>query len=741
MEIQQSGYVDKIMFRNEENGYTVLSLKSAKDETEITCVGSFPFLSEGDYIDVKGEMGSHAVYGEQLKMLSYEQKEPEDVEGMERYLGSGAIKGIGKTLAARIIKHFGENTFHIIEDEPERLAEVKGISEKMAREIYRQFYEKQGMRNALIFLQQYGISGNLAVKIFKFYGDRMYRVIRENPYQIAEDIDRVGFKITDEIAVKAGMRPDSEARIKAGVLYVLNSAIAGGHVYLPYEILTDNASQLLSIDEAAIEPVIESLWLSKKIFIKELENCPKAVYNSMLYYMELNVARMLLDLNIRVNVPDEKIIRRIEMMEKESGFELDRMQKTAVIEAAKNGLFILTGGPGTGKTTTINAIINYFEAEGEDIILAAPTGRAAKRMSETTGHEARTIHRLLELMNGGEDNSRSMLFNRNEENPLETDVIIIDEMSMVDILLMNALLKAVSVGTRLILVGDVNQLPSVGPGNILHDIIASHCFNVVKLQKIFRQASESDIIVNAHKINDGEKLDLSKKSGDFFFLERQDVNSILGVVISLIRDKLPKHVGATASEIQVLTPMKKGELGVERLNNVLQEYLNPKDDRKNEHEAHGVIFREGDKVMQIKNNYQLEWEIVNRYNLVEASGMGVFNGDMGVVKEINQFAEYVRVIFDEGRGVNYSFSQLDELELAYAVTVHKSQGSEYPAVILPILGGPKLLFHRNILYTAVTRAKSCVAIVGSSEQINFMIDNERENLRYTGLSEWIAGLQ
>jgi exodeoxyribonuclease V alpha subunit len=732
------GYIERIIYRNDENGYTVLSLHV--DQEEVTCVGSFPFVSEGEFIQASGSYTDHAVYGQQFLVEHYDMKEPEDLFSVERYLGSGAIKGIGASLAARIVKKFKKDTFRIIEQEPERLSEIKGISERMAKDIYRQFEEKRDMRSAMLFLQQYNITGNLAVKIFTEYGQRMYEILKENPYRLAEDIAGVGFKTADEIARRMGIGNDSDYRIKAGILYALLQASNDGHVYLPEGELFQRAKALLVAGTEAIQRQMTTLSIEKKIIIKETEQ-NKLIYSSVYYYMELNVARMLHDLNIRYEVKQENVLKRVTAIEDQFEIELEEQQRTAVAEAAGNGLLIVTGGPGTGKTTTINTIIKFFETEGMDILLAAPTGRAAKRMTETTGYEAKTIHRLLELSKLTEDQENKFSFERNESNPLETDVLIIDEMSMVDISLMHALLKAVSVGTRLILVGDVNQLPSVGPGNILKDIIESHSFNVVKLTKIFRQAADSDIIVNAHKINDGEQIKLDNKSKDFFFLKRESTNVIAAVMINLIKNKLPKYVNATPFDIQVLTPMRKGELGVERLNQILQEALNPPSKEKREKEYHETIFREGDKVMQIKNNYQITWEIRSKYGIATQTGTGVFNGDAGEIKEINLFSEHLVVEFDDNRLVEYSFNQLDELDLAYAVTIHKSQGSEYPAVILPILDGPRLLFNRNLLYTAVTRAKNCVTIVGSDSMLQFMIDNKSEQSRYSGLCERIKELR
>ena len=658
---------------------------------------------------------------------------------IERYLGSGAIKGIGVALAARIVRRFKDDTFRIIEEEPERLAEIKGISEKKAREISAQVEEKRDMRKAMIFLQKYGISTALGVKIYKEYGQNLYQIIQENPYKMADDIDGVGFRIADEIASKVGIHTDSDFRIKSGILYSLLQASQEGHVYLPREILFQRAGELLGIAPDLMDKHLMDMAVDRKVILKE-EAGKVLVYSASYYYLELNTAKMLHDLNISSVVSEEKILSRISTIEKENETELDEMQKSAVTEAVRNGLLIITGGPGTGKTTTINALIDYFETEGLMISLAAPTGRAAKRMTEATGYEAQTIHRLLELSGAMEEMAGRVQFERNAQNPLEADVIIIDEMSMVDIHLIYALLSAITVGTRLILVGDVNQLPSVGPGSVLKDVIDSGCFPVVRLTKIFRQASESDIVVNAHKINQGEKVVLDNKSMDFFFLQRNDANVIISVVLTLIQKKLPKFVDASMFDIQVMTPMRKGLLGVDRLNGILQQYLNPPEKSKNEREHGDGLFREGDKVMQIKNNYQIQWEKRGRYGIPIEKGDGVFNGDMGIVREINTFSELLTVEYDECRFVEYSFKQLDELELAYAITIHKAQGSEYPAVVIPLLNGPRMLMNRNLLYTAVTRARKCVTLVGSPNTFYQMVENEFEQKRYTTLQERIKEL-
>ena len=733
-----TGYIDHIIFRNEDNGYTVMVLKGVSEEDELTCVGSFPVVTQGASVELEGNFTQHPVYGKQFQAVRLTEKMPEDALAMERYLGSGAIKGIGAALAGRIVRHFGDDTFQIVENEPERLSEVKGISEKKAREIAMQIAEKSDMRKAMMFLQKYGISLNLGAKIYQKYGDSVYSVLQENPYRLADDISGVGFKIADEIAYRIGIHTDSDYRIKSGMVYTLLQATGEGHVYLPKDELFQRAAELLGVDSSYMEKHLVDLAMERKIVQKE-QGDQILIYPAQYYYLELNTARMLRELDIFCP-EDEKIVeRRIVQIEKETGTVLDEMQKKAVQEAAGHGLLILTGGPGTGKTTTINAIIRYFEGEGAEIRLAAPTGRAAKRMTEATGYEAQTIHRLLELSGMPEDDreGQPIHFERNAENPLETDVIIIDEMSMVDIHLIHSLLMAVTAGTRLILVGDENQLPSVGPGNVLRDIIRSGQFPVVELKKIFRQASESDIVVNAHKINKGEQVEINNKSRDFFFLKRYDADIIIRVVIALIQEKLPKYVEAKPFEIQVLTPMRKRLLGVERLNQILQRYLNPPDASKKEKEIGQGLFREGDKVMQVRNNYQLEWEIRGRYGIPIEKGVGVFNGDTGIIKTINEFAETAEVEFEDGRWAEYSFKQLDELELAYAVTIHKSQGSEYPAVIIPLLSGPRMLMNRNLLYTAVTRARKCVTVVGSEETFRDMIRNEKQQRRYSSLDQRI----
>lgn len=735
------GYVDRITFQKSDSGWTVLQLVT--EDGEVTCVGICRGLTQGETIEAGGDYEKHPSYGMQFHIREYAVIAPSDSASMERYLGSGAVKGVGAALAARIVKKFGEDTFRVIEEEPERLAEVKGISLRKAQEIAVQMEEKKDLREAMVYLVKYGITNALAVKIYEKYGMELYGVMRENPYRLVEDIQGVGFKIADEIAARAGIRADSDYRIRCGLLYVLQRAVGEGHVYLPLEELVERSARLLEVSEEYIRPQIDNMVMERRLIARN-----GAVFAPAFYYAELNCARMLHQLNLRMPeadyLPAEEaaLEKRLARIASQHNMEPDELQLHAVKQCIQSGLFILSGGPGTGKTTTINMIIRYFESEGLDIFLAAPTGRAAKRITETTGYEARTIHRMLELnSNLSDEDDRKACFERNEENPLEADVIIIDEMSMVDIQIFQALLKAVVPGTRLILVGDVDQLPSVGPGQVLRDLMNSRRFPMVVLKKIFRQAAESDIVMNAHRINRGEPIVVrNKDSRDFFLLERNDEEVIFKHMIQLIREKLPDYVHATPFDIQVLTPMRKGNLGCENLNAILQRYLNPPDERKAQHTVGDTVYRVGDKVMQVKNNYQIPWEVVGKYNIVIDQGTGVFNGDMGRIVEISEEQSRLVVEFDEHRRVTYAFSGLEELELSYAVTIHKSQGSEYPAVILPLLGGPRMLFNRNLLYTAITRARNCVTILGKSEVVRSMIDNTSENRRYTALQDRIGEL-
>lgn len=729
------GYVDHIIYHNMENAYTVMSV-AVNGEQEVV-VGTFPGISEGENLTLQGEYVMHASYGEQFKATSYEVRPPEDAVAMERYLGSGAIKGVGPKLAARIVKTFKGDTFRVMEEDPTRLSKIKGISEKMALDICGQIIEKRDTREAMVFLERYGIHSNLAMKVYRQYGSQVYSVIASNPYRMAEDISGVGFKIADEIASKVGISASSEYRIQCGVLYILNQAACSGHTYLPRELLLRNTAQMLGLDPQDIEANLMNMAMEKKIVIRGRED--PQVYAGAFYRMEEMTAGMMLALNHNYHVEDDQIEAAIARLEQGERMELDPQQKEAVTTAIRHGVCLMTGGPGTGKTTTIRAMLNYFLDQGLNVQLAAPTGRAAKRMSEATGCQAKTIHRLLEVSGGaGEEGESLGRFERDQFHPLEAEVIIVDEMSMVDISLMHALLKAVADQTRLILVGDINQLPSVGPGNVLRDLIDSGAFPTVRLDRIFRQSEASDIVVNAHRINRGQTVILDNKSKDFFFLEREDADHIISVTLQLMRDKLPAYVGADMFDIQVLTPSRKGLLGVERLNEILQKYLNPEGESRREYRCGERIFREGDKVMQIKNNYQMEWEVRSEYGLVFDRGTGVFNGDMGRIEEIDHFSQSLTVRYDEDRLVTYPFKQLDELELAYAITIHKSQGSEYPAVIIPLLDGPRMLLNRNLIYTAVTRARSCVTLVGKEQIFRQMCDNNTQARRFSGLCQRIT---
>ena len=733
--VHLEGYVSHIRYHNEENGYTVLEIETTHGDEIL--VGNFRFsIDAGEYLSVEADFTDHPVHGPQYTIRSYEVRGPQGRVAMERYLASGAIKGIGAALAKRIMKKFKENTFEIMESEPERLAEVKGISLKKAMDIAVQFQEKQEMRMAMMFLADYGGSNHFAVKIYEEYGENMYEVLKTNPYKLAEDIHGIGFKVADSIAAKAGIAQDSSFRICSGILYTLQMASGAGHVYLPRDLLCREAGRLMGVDPSFVEDHLIELIIDKKIMIREIDS-DQQVYLSVFYFLERNVAGMLHDCNVSFPLDETEWSEKMKWLQEGADIEIDATQEAAVRKSLEKGVVIVTGGPGTGKTTTINLMIRVFLQDDLKILLAAPTGRAAKRMTEATGQEAKTIHRLLEISGGLEDEGR-MHFERDESNPLEADVIIVDEMSMVDITLINALLKAVVAGTRLILVGDENQLPSVGPGQVLRDLIRSQMFEVVHLTHIYRQAQTSHIILNAHKINQGQQISLGNNNRDFFFFEKNDIRSVLGGLIYLVQTRLPEYAGIRPFDIQVLAPMRKGEIGVIHLNEVLQYYLNPASPDKKERETPNALFREGDKVMQIRNNYQLEWKIRNKKGRVVEEGLGIFNGDLGLIREINTFTEKMTVIYDDNREVEYPFSGLDELELAYAITIHKSQGSEYPAVVIPLLTGPPVLCNRNLLYTAVTRARQCVCIIGRHEMVDQMIANASEHKRYTGLTQCLT---
>ncbi|MBQ7677723.1 MAG: ATP-dependent RecD-like DNA helicase [Lachnospiraceae bacterium] len=737
-----SGYIDHIIYQNDENGFMTFVLIPEGDVPEdeatadgkVTCTGNFPGVGSGENLRMQGEFISHRTYGRQFAAKSFAVEAPQEAEAVLRYLSSGAIRGVGPKLAEKIMNVFGADALKVMEKEPERLTSIKGISERIAMDIAEQMQDKRGLRNAMLYLSGLGLSNNQSVRIYNAYGDDLHRVIEENPYRLAEEIDGIGFKIADAIAAKMGIAVDSDFRIRCGILYVLNQMTTAGHTYLPREDLERHTGDLLGIDGVSMEDMLVALSLDKRIVIK-YDN----VYLHALYRAEAHSASMLVGLDCVYEIDEEAAQKRLAQIEREEGMTLDAVQRDAVLASVRRGVFVLTGGPGTGKTTTTKAIIRYFEKEGLDIFLAAPTGRAAKRMSEATGYEARTIHRMLGVSGdnfSSNENERRPMFEFNEDNPLECDVVIVDEVSMVDIRLLHSLLKAVAVGTRLILVGDENQLPSVGPGNVLRDIIASGCFSVVTLTTIFRQAGESNIIVNAHAINRGEHVKIDNAvSKDFFFMKRDTAEKVTGQLLRLVEKSMPDFLGIEPYDVQVLTPTRMGDVGVERLNIVLQKQLNPPAPGKQEHTFGDKTFRVGDKVMQIKNNYQTEWEVYGKNGRLIDAGTGVFNGDVGIVTQLDSVSQTLRVVFDEGREVVYTFKQVDELEHAYALTIHKSQGSEYPCVILPLLPGPRMLMNRNLLYTAITRASRCVVIVGLTDTFYAMIDNQTERRRYSGLKD------
>ena len=732
------GYVDHFLYYNESNTYGVLELDTEDDD--VICTGRFPGLTEGETIEVSGEWVDHPTYGVQLKVLNYEIIEPTDILDMERYLASGAIKGIGPSTAKKIIKHFGEDTFRIIEEEPERLSEIKGITERKAISIATQMSERHELRNVVMFMQKYGISNSMAIKLYDEYGSQIKSIILNNPYKLAREVNGIGFKRADEIAAKTGVKLDSEFRIQCGIIHCLKEASTDGHTYLPREELIRSAYELLGVCESDIERQLDELKIERQLIEVKSEDRLN-IYLSEYYQIEKNCAVKLLTLaRYSDRISASELDREIKSIESELDIELHDLQREAVIKALSEGLFILTGGPGTGKTTTIKSIISGLERRNLRFVLAAPTGRAAKRMSETTGYEASTIHRLLSIKHNPEERADAY-FEMNEDNPLDVDAVIIDEASMVDIFLFNSLLKAISPGCKLIIVGDSNQLPSVGPGQVLKDMLDSGVCPNVELKYIFRQSNESHIVTYAHMINNGEQIDFTTKYEDFFLLKRDNYEEIRQALLYLICEKLPKHFNTSPMQIQVLTPMKKGALGVWELNRILQEYINPPSDKKVELEYGENIFRVGDKVMQTKNNYDMEWDIMSTYGISAQRGKVVFNGDIGIIDHINKPSRLIRITFDDGREAEYSYETLEELELAYAITIHKSQGSEYPVVIMPLLGGPRSLLYRNLLYTGVTRAKDCVVILGSENTVKEMIRCENENRRYTGLAARIGEVE
>lgn len=723
------GTVEDIIYTNEANGYTVCEISSGKEM--LTAVGYMPFINAGETIKASGRWVSHPDYGEQFKVELYEKVLPKTEDAIGKYLASGIVKGVGPATAARIVAKFGISTLEIISSEPQRLAEIKGISLDKANAIGKALDEQRGLREVVMFLQEYGINPSVCIKIYKAYADMAVQWIKENPYRLCDEIFGIGFKTADRIALKLGIDPSSEFRVKSGIKYLLSRAASNGHSYMPKSILKEHAGDLLGSETPDIENALISLIFDKAV-ITEKCNDNNRIYLSLFYYAEQSVCKRLLDLSQTMFAAElDDFEDKLERLQKKEGIELARMQREAIREAMTSGVLVITGGPGTGKTTIIKSIIRLLSDDGYRVALAAPTGRAAKRMTEATGFESRTIHRLLEI--GFTVDDDELLFQRNENNPLEADVIIIDEMSMVDILLMNHLLKAIPPGSRLILAGDADQLPSVGAGNVLDDIIGCNVIKTVRLTEIFRQAQESMIIINAHRINKGEAPLLNTRDKDFFFVSRRSLESIVRTVVDLCSRRLPETYGFDPmKDIQVLSPTKKGPAGVINLNPELQKMLNPPDRKKAEKVSRNYVFREGDRVMQVKNNYALRWEKLEDRRI---EGTGVFNGDVGVIREIDEEAQSIKVLFDDERVVEYDYSILDEIEPAFAVTIHKSQGSEFPVVVMPVFVGPHVLMTRNLLYTAVTRAKKMVVLVGDEESLQMMVENKREAFRYSGLSD------
>ncbi len=733
------GNVEDIIFYNDDNGYSVFDFKS-EDGDEIICVGTVPQIRKGDTLKLTGSMVIHPTYGLQFKAEFYERTVPTTAAAIEKYLASSAIKGIGPKTAKKIVDKFGSATFYVIEEKFDRLVEIKGITYDKALAVHNSFCAQRDVRKVVLYLQEFGVSPAFAMKIYKKYGYRTTDIIKENPYKMTEDIVGIGFKTADRIAYSMGIPQDSPNRIKAGIRYLLNTSLTDGNVFLPRDELVKQAGEILSVDEETAENCLRELQIEHKVINENIDGVD-AVYLMPMYYIETAAAKKLLELSFFHDDADlSKINEKIDTVEDKTGIYLAEQQRQAVIEAMQEGVLVITGGPGTGKTTIIHTIIKIFESEGMEVALGAPTGRAAKRMTETTGIEAKTIHRMLGMVYSDDDTGRQK-FDKDENEPIDADVVIIDEVSMVDMQLFGNLLKAVENGTRLILVGDANQLPSVAAGNVLKDIIKSGKIKVIRLTEIFRQARESAIVMNAHRINEGIEPVMNAKNTDFFFVNAPYSPDIPQKIVELITKRLPKFTGVDSfSDMQVLTPMRKGAIGAAGLNKTLQQALNPPDKTKNEYETSTGVFREGDKVMQIKNNYNIAWKIENEKGRIIDDGTGIYNGDIGTIKSINKQAETVTVVFDDMRQAVYEFMVLEELELAYAVTIHKSQGSEYPVVIIPIHSGPPMLMSRNLLYTAVTRAKKFVIIVGLKSAVNRMVENDREVSHYSGFAYRLVSL-
>lgn len=731
-----TGTIEEIIYTNPENGYMICGIDSA-EEGLFTATGYMPYLSEGESVALSGNWTTHPDYGEQFRVSYYETVLPSDEEAILKYLSSGIVAGIREATAKKLIEKFGKDVLDVMLREPERMAEIKGISKEKAKKIGEAFAELQSMQSIVMFLQRYNVSANMAVRVHNVLGTRAVETIKENPYILADKIDGISFKTSDTIAFNMGVPKNSILRIKTGVKYILqNAAYTSGHTYIPKSVLIEHAAYTLKVEEAEVEGAVSELVSSREIFIDNVENT-EVYYLYPYYEAEYYVARRLSSIANHVpkfTMTEKQTEKAIDEIEERENISLAAEQRNAVRTSVFSDCMVLTGGPGTGKTTTINTIISVLEGMKLSVSLAAPTGRAAKRLTQVTGLEAQTIHRLLGTQMNGEGYHT---FTHDEENPLRADVIILDEVSMIDINLMSSFLKAVKHGAKLILSGDADQLPSVGAGNVLRDIISSGAMPVIMLNKIFRQAEESLIIVNAHKINKGELPELRDKSGDFFFLRRQNPEQAAFTIVDLYKNRLPKSYDIDPiSGIQILSPTKKGIVGTVNLNKIIQQNVNPPDEMKQEHIYGNTVFRTGDKVMQIKNNYDMIYKRENGEN-----GMGIFNGDMGIVRDVFERDKYITVVFDEDKIVDYPFSSLDELDLAYAVTVHKSQGSEFPMVIMPVCSFAPMLMNRNLFYTAVTRAKDMVVLVGSEKTVERMTKSNQFEDRFTGLNEKLIMLK